>query len=190
MDEKKIELLRTRSRAAFDAQAATYDKSQQGDHARRLYTYVMCEVARAVMDVSTPRVLDLGCGTGALSEQMLAELPSCTLTGVDLSPQMVTCARARLAGRAEILLGDAESLSFHDDAFDLVVCNDSFHHYPNPKRAAFHMWRVLTPGGTLVLGDVWQPAPARALMNAWIPFSHEGDIRIYSETELCTILGS
>ena len=49
---------------------------------------------------------------------------------------------------------------------------------------------VLRKGGALVLGDVWQPAPARAVMNAWMPFSHEGDVRIYSETELRAILGT
>ena len=39
---------------------------------------------------------------------------------------------------------------------------------------AFHEWRVLRPGGSFVLGDVRQPAPARALMNAWMPRSREG----------------
>lgn len=190
MDEKNAELLRARSRAAFDAQAATYDEAMQGDHARRLYACVTRAVVRAAVDVPAPRVLDLGCGTGALSERVLAELPSCALTGVDLSQRMVARARARLAGRAEVLLGDAEYLPFHDATFDLVVCNDSFHHYPNPERAAFQMWRVLAPGGALVLGDVWQPAPARALMNAWMSRSREGDVRIYSEAELRALLGS
>ena len=87
---------------------------------------------------------------------------------------MVERARARLAGRAEVREADAERLPFHDGVFDLVVCNDSFHHYPDPDRAAFQMWRVLRKGGALVLGDVWQPAPARAVMNAWMPLSHEG----------------
>lgn len=52
------------------------------------------------------------------------------------------------------------------------------------------MWRVLKPGGTLVVGDVWQPAPARAIMNAWMPYSDEGDVRIYSESEMRSILGT
>ena len=72
----------------------------------------------------------------------------------------------------------------------MVVCNDSFHHYPDPERAAFQAWRVLAAGGALVMGDVWQPAPARALMNAWMPRSREGDVRIYSETELRDVLGT
>lgn len=190
MDEKNAELLRGRSRAAFDAQAATYDEGMEGDHARRLYQYVVGEVARAAAGMPAPRVLDLGCGTGALAERLLDAIPGCSLTGVDLSPRMVEVARVRLAGRADVLLGDAERLPFHDAAFDVVVCNDSFHHYPDPERATFQAWRMLAAGGALVLGDVWQPAPARALMNAWMPRSREGDVRIYSEAELRDVLGT
>lgn len=190
MDEKNAELLRGRSRAAFDAQAATYDEGMEGDHARRLYQHVVGEVARAVAGMPAPRVLDLGCGTGALAERLLDAIPGCSLTGADLSPRMVEVARVRLAGRADVLLGDAERLPFHDAAFDVVVCNDSFHHYPDPERVAFQAWRVLAAGGALVLGDVWQPAPARALMNAWMPRSREGDVRIYSEAELRDVLGT
>ena len=190
MDEKNAELLRIRTRAAFDAQAATYDEGMEGDHARRLYQHVVGETVRALAGAPGRRVLDLGCGTGALAERLLDAIPGCELTGVDLSPRMVEGARVRLRDRAEVLLGDAERLPFHDSAFDVVVCNDSFHHYPDPERAAFQAWRVLVAGGALVLGDVWQPAPARALMNAWMPRSREGDVRIYSEAELCDILGA
>lgn len=196
MDEKNRDqkndaaTLRARSRAAFDAQAATYDAGMQGDHARRLYPQVAREVAQAVAGRSAPRALDLGCGTGALAERVLAAVPGCRLTGIDLAPRMVEAARARLGERAEVLLGDAERLPFRDGSFDVAYCNDSFHHYPDPGRAAFQAWRVLAPGGALVIGDVWQPAPARALMNAWLPRSREGDVRIYSERELRQILGT
>lgn len=184
------EQLKARSKAAFDEQAPIYDEGMQGDHARALYPCILEEARRAMEGIPVPSVLDVGCGTGMLSERLLGAFPSCRLTGVDLSPAMVERARARLAGRAEVREADAERLPFHDGVFDLVVCNDSFHHYPDPDRAAFQMWRVLRKGGALVLGDVWQPAPARAVMNAWMPFSHEGDVRIYSEAELRAILGT
>ena len=189
-DASASEQLKARSRAAFNEQAATYDEGMQGSHARALYPHILEEAKRSLAGACTPRVLDVGCGTGALSEQLLAALPDCRLTGIDLSPAMVERARIRLAARAEVIEGDAERLPFHDESFDLVVCNDSFHHYPDPDRAAFQMWRVLRRGGTLVMGDAWQPAPARSIMNAWMPFSHEGDVRIYSEAELRLILGA
>ena len=190
MDEKNAELLRSRSRAAFDAQATTYDAGMQGEHARRLYPHVLAEVRRAVEGGPAPRLLDLGCGTGALAELVLGALPGARLTCVDLSPRMVEAARARLRDRADVLLADVERLPLHEDAFDVAWCNDSFHHYPDPERAAFQAWRVLAPGGALVVGDAWQPAPARAIMNAWMPRSREGDVRIYSEAEMRRILGT
>lgn len=173
MDEKNAELHRERSRATFDAQAATYDAGMEGEHARQLYPHVIAEVRRAVAGSPSPRLLDLGCGTGALAERVLEEVPGARLICVDLSPRMVEAARARLGDRAEVLLGDAERLPFHEASFDAVWCNDSFHHYPDPERAAFQAWRVLVPGGALVVGDVWQPAPTRAIMNAWMPRSRE-----------------
>lgn len=190
MDEKNAEQLKARTRAAFDAQAATYDAGMEGEHARRLYPHVLGEVRAAVAGLAAPRLLDLGCGTGALAERVLGVAPGAHLTCVDLSPRMAEAARARLAGRAEVLLGDAERLPFHDAGFDAAWCKDSFHHYPDPERAAFQAWRVLAPGGALVIGDAWQPAPARAVMNAWLPRSREGDVRIYSEAELRDILGA
>ena len=184
------EELKRRSREAFDTQAATYDEGMQGAHARALYPLVIEEARSALADITQPRILDVGCGTGALAEALLEAIPGCCMTGIDLSSAMVARARVRLAGRAEVREGDAERLPFHDGTFDLVVCNDSFHHYPNPDRALFQMWRVLGQGGSLVMGDVWQPAPARAIMNAWMPNAHEGDVRIYAEDELRRILGA
>ena len=55
------------SRRAFDAQSPTYDNDMKGEHARRLYPYVLEEVAAA----APKRVLDVGCGTGALAQLVL-----------------------------------------------------------------------------------------------------------------------
>ena len=178
MEQKNADELKARSRAAFDAQAETYDAGMQG------------EAARARGGSDSPRVLDRGRGTGALAEIVLDEIPGCALVGVDLSANMAERAAERLGGRAEVVVGDAERLPFRDNSFDAAYCNDSFHHYPDPALAAFQVWRALRPGGTFVVGDVWQPAPARAVMNAWMPHSAEGDVRIYSEGEMREILGT
>ena len=195
------------SRRAFDAQAPRFDEGMCGAHARSLYPHVLRELNRAYAEFACApgrcggldgqgaprrpfRVLDLGCGTGALAELVLETLPACELTGVDLSEEMLRRARARLAGRATFTAGDSEKLPFGDASFDAVVCNDSFHHYPDPRRAAFEAWRVLAAGGSLIIGDTWQPQPARALVNLLLPLSGEGDVRIYSEDEMREILGA
>lgn len=187
-DDRQNQKRKELSRAAFDAQAPTYDEGMQGAHARRLYPHVADALRTAVAGCETPRVLDLGCGTGALAQEVMGLVPGCRLTGIDLSPAMAQIAARKLGDAADVRLGDVEHLPFPDGAFDAAYCNDSFHHYPDPERAAFQAWRVLRAGGTLVMGDVWQPAPARAIMNAWMPRSREGDVRIYSEKEMRSIL--
>lgn len=189
MNEEKSRKAKALSKAAFDAQAKAYDKGMEGDHARQLYRIVADKVAQACSNIRMPHILDLGCGTGALAEIIQSEIPDCSIVGIDLSPRMVEQARTRLDERVEIATGDAEHLPFPDSSFDVVYCNDSFHHYPDPVLAVFQAWRVLRAGGTFVIGDVWQPAPARMIMNAWMPHSKEGDVRIYSEGEMRTILG-
>ena len=111
MDEKNAELLRSRSRATFDAQAPTYDTGMEGEHARRLYPHVLAEVRRAVEGNPTPHLLDLGCGTGALAELVLEGLPGARLSCVDLSPRMAEAARAPgRAGRRPALRRRAPAL--------------------------------------------------------------------------------
>ena len=55
--------------------------------------------------------------------------------------------------RAEFLVGDSEHLPFADDSFDVVVCCNSFHHYPHQRRAVGEMHRVLVSGGRLMIID-------------------------------------
>ena len=75
-----------------------------------------------------------------------------------------------------------------NDKFDLLICTDSFHHYPNPKNAVMEFYKVLRNGGTLLLADYWKPFPMRQLMNIFIPFSNEGDVKIYSQNEIVNFL--
>ena len=74
MNEKDAQLSKNRSRMAFDAQAKTYDTGMKGEHARRLYPYIVREVTRAVTGIAYPRLLDLGCGTGVLAERVIGEV--------------------------------------------------------------------------------------------------------------------
>lgn len=79
-----------------------------------------------------------------------------TLTGVDLSPGMLTVARDRareLGLDADLRTGNAEALEFGDAAFDTVVCTISLCNIPDHRAAISEMHRVLRPGGRLVLID-------------------------------------
>ncbi|GAA2899687.1 class I SAM-dependent methyltransferase [Streptomyces violaceus] len=100
-------------------------------------------------------VLDLGCGSGSLS--LLASEQGHRVTGVDLSPAMVTLAREKLAGRdAVFLVGDAAAPPIGEQRFDAVLVRHVLWALPDPGRALRHWAGLLRPGGRLVLVEgVW-----------------------------------
>ncbi|MFD3687179.1 class I SAM-dependent methyltransferase [Nocardiopsis sp. NPDC058631] len=99
------------------------------------------------------RVLEIAVGTG----QNLAHYPDgVEVTGVDLSPAMLAHARARASALgldAVLREGDAQELAFADGAFDTVVCALALCTIPDQRRALDEMYRVLRPGGLLLLVD-------------------------------------
>lgn len=78
------------------------------------------------------------------------------------------------------------------ELIDMIVeknnCNDSFHHYPAPMNVLREVHRVLKPGGTFLMGDCWQPLVGRIIMNFYMRHSKEGDVKIYSEAEIVSML--
>lgn len=108
--------------------------------------------------------------------------------GLDLSENMLQIAREKLNNKVTLVLGDSDNLPFENEFFDVVFCNDSFHHYPAPKAVILEVCRVLKPGGTFIICDCWQPFLSRVIMNAFIKYSNEGDVRMYSKKEICSLL--
>jgi SAM-dependent methyltransferase len=101
------------------------------------------------------RVLEVGCGTGAVT-RMLAEWPGVAhATGIDLSAVFVARARA-LAERvpnASFEEGDGRSLRFDAEAFDVVVLHTTMCHVPQPERLVAEAYRVLRPRGWIAAFD-------------------------------------
>lgn len=141
-----------KSKAAFNQQAATYDTDMKGQHARSLYPILLDRLSH----ISYHSALDLGCGTGEMMKQILQTDNCKELYGIDLSEEMLAVAKSKLPDQVKLLLGDSES-PFPDNFFDVVYCNDSFHHYPAPRNVLSEVQRVLKPGGTFLMGDCWQP---------------------------------
>ncbi|WP_049927846.1 class I SAM-dependent methyltransferase [Halopiger goleimassiliensis] len=83
------------------------------------------------------RILDVGCGTGELSRVLDAESPGEVL-GCDADPELLAAAREHVP----VVAGDALSLPFADDAFDLVVCQALLINLPDPGEAVAEFARV------------------------------------------------
>ncbi len=96
------------------------------------------------------RWLDVGCGTGALTQTILAIAVPRTVTGIDASASFLAHARAQTADtRAHFVVGDAQALPFPDEAFDTVVMTLSLCTIPDDSEAIAEASRVLKPGGRL-----------------------------------------
>jgi SAM-dependent methyltransferase len=94
------------------------------------------------------RVLDVGSGTGAVTEE-LANRTKGMVVGLDLDPDMVAFARER-GGRADYRLGDAHDLPFRDAWFDVTVCHFVLMWCRDAAQAAQEMVRVTRPGGAVL----------------------------------------
>ncbi|MDR7234262.1 class I SAM-dependent methyltransferase [Agrococcus sp. BE272] len=145
-----------------------------------------------------PRVLDVGCGPGALTAELLRR--GADVAAVDPSPPFVAAARARHPG-VEVLEAAAEALPFADAAFDAALAQLVVHFMRDPVQGVREMVRVTRPGGPVAccvwdhatgpLGVFWEavaslhiadgPPPSEAAR----PGSREGDLaRILADADI------
>lgn len=153
-------------RTVYESQAAGYDKQIQ--FWERLQfgggREWACSRARG-------EVLEVAVGTG---RNFPFYPDDTTLTGIDLSPAMLAIARQRaddLGRTVELQEADARAVPFPDARFDTVVCTLSLCAIPDDRAAIGEMWRVLRPGGRLLLLDhigssVWPLRIAQRLLEA------------------------
>lgn len=174
------------SKKTFNKQAFEYDSNIQGQHARKLYQPIL----EVLLGKHISSLLDLGCGTGELLKEIYLLGITDKLIGMDISPNMISVAKQKLSNTAKLILGDSEKLPFQKNSFDVVVCNDSFHHYPSPDKVLEEVSRVLKKEGLLIIGDCWQPIGARQIMNCYMKHSNEGDVKIYSKREMISFLSN
>lgn len=171
-------------REFFNKNAKGYSKSREGAFTMPMYP----EMITRVLSKKPKKVLDLGCGSGILLKQLNDTNNNIELFGLDIADEMIKIADESLKGCAELKVGDCEKIPWDSDTFDVVFCNASFHHYPNPNKALLEVNRVLKSNGTLIIGDPTAPVVIRDIMNFFIRFSNSGDVRIYNEDEILDLL--
>jgi len=106
--------------------------------------------------------LDIGTGPGHIPVMVCEAVPESTVVGVDLSKNMLLHAErhreaSTYADRIEYHLMDAKDLGLPDAHFDAVYSNTILHHIPDPRPFLSEAYRMLRPGGTLLIRDLFRP---------------------------------
>lgn len=144
---------------SFQVAAEAYDRFM-GRWSRPLAD----ELVLLVDPQPSQRVLDVGCGPGALTEALVGRLGAAAVSAVDPQPAFVETVRDRFAGVA-VEKGRAEALPYDDDAFDLALAQLVVHFMKDPVAGLREMARVVRPGGR-VAASVWDhgtgPGPLTA----------------------------
>ncbi len=133
---------------SFDVAADAYDRFM-GRYSRQLSPQ-MCDLAGIT---AGQQALDVGCGPGSLTTELVARLGAESVAAVDPSESFVAAARSRLPGVA-VERAYAESLPFEDAVFDVTMAQLVVHFMPDPVAGISEMRRVTRPGG-VVAACVW-----------------------------------
>src|SRR5262249_38865049 len=114
--------------------------------------------ARYMAKFAVPRdscVLEVGCGNGASTKLIMQHVRPARLIGIDSSPVFIAMADRAFSGDARVsfAIADAASTGQADASFDLVIAHTLYSHLVEPEEALAEAYRVLRPGGRLVIFD-------------------------------------
>jgi ubiquinone/menaquinone biosynthesis C-methylase UbiE len=149
--------IKQKQQAYHDWEARTYEEKFSISYDERCIDYARDRFRKVVRpDERFARVLELGAGTGFFSINLALAgcLDGAAITVTDISQGMldVCVENGRRHGLAlQARAGDSEALPFDDASFDLVIGHAFLHHMPDPVAALAEAFRVLAPGGTLVI---------------------------------------
>ena len=133
-------------------------------------------------------ILDVGCGTGALLARLQTTQPAPQLSGVDASAEMLAIARDRLSPDITLRQSWAEELPFDDCKFDTVASCNMFHFIRRPHDALNEMFRVLRPGGMLVITDWCDDYLMCRLCDIYLRWFDPSHFRMYGTSQCHTML--
>jgi len=162
---------------SFDVAAAAYD-GFMGRYSRLLSG----QLADLAAVHRGQRVLDVGCGTGALTGELVARLGPASVAAVDPSESFVDATRTRHPG-IDVRQATAERLPFADDAFDAVLAQLVVHFMKDPVGGLVEMGRVTRPGG-VVAACVWDHGGSQGPLRLFWDAARELDPGIDDESHL------
>lgn len=130
--------------------------------------------ANLLGEIDAQMVLDVACGRGGFTDILHHSLKSYgKMIGIDLREDALAKANEYFGEAAvQFEVMDAEKIEYPDETFDLVSCAFSLHHLPDPEAALVEMRRVLKPGGTLLVVEMYhdhltEPQITEIMVHHW-----------------------
>ncbi len=180
------------SAALYDFQVETLFGGTAG--AMRRQVLPLLAEGFAGRDQRKLRLLELGCGTGALTAEIARAFPRLAIEAIDPSADYLAAARKRLAGQSRVQFHEefAERLGFADASFDAVTSCYLFHELPPKirKAVAAEIARVTKPGGIYVHAETIQYGDTPrfdAFIEAFPRIFHEPYYESYAKVELASL---
>ncbi|HUQ44284.1 MAG TPA: class I SAM-dependent methyltransferase [Candidatus Limnocylindria bacterium] len=161
----------------FDVAAEAYDRFMG-----RYSTLLTGQMADLAGIQAGQRVLDVGCGPGALTSELVRRVGATNVAAVDPSAPFVDAARTRHPG-VDVRLAPAEELPFEDDAFDAALAQLVVHFMSDPVAGIREMARVTRPGGSIA-ACVWDHAGGRGPLGTFWEAANELDPGAMDESRL------
>lgn len=169
----------------YDDQAKVYDE--------RWASYIEATVRETIARVEftgDEKVLELACGTGALTFRLLEEWPELNIIGLDISRGMLLKARNRLGHQFPLLRADVHELPFPASEFDVVISCNAFHYWRHPQVSLREASRVLAPGGRFIVTDWCDDYIACRLCDYYLRLFDQAHFRMYGSAEFRELLES
>jgi SAM-dependent methyltransferase len=161
----------------FEVAADAYDRFMG-----RYSTQLAPQLAELARVREGQRVLDVGCGTGALTAELIGRVGEYAVAAVDPSEAFVAAASGRYPG-VEVRRASAEQLPFGDAVFDAALAQLVVHFMSDPVAGLCEMTRVTVPGG-VVAASVWDHAGGRAPLTVFWQAALELDPGAQDESDL------
>ena len=136
-------------------------------------------------------VLDVGCGWGRSFKLLNDRFTPSRMVGIDTDPHMLEASEAEVRRYdlpVDLVLSSASRIPLPDGSTDLVLCHQTFHHLVHQEAALQEFFRVLKPGGILLMAE-----STRRYIHSWIIrllFHHDMDVQRTADEYLAMIRGA
>lgn len=149
MSKKSVKVLN--SEEGYNQAALFYDEKE-----KYLNSFEQNKLLPLLGEIKEKKILDVGAGTGRLSIALAKQ--GADVTALDVSKEMLEKIKMKNK-KIKIVIGEAESLPFEDETFDIVTAVFLIVHLKNPTRFFDEVYRVLKDGGIFIVTNINQKDP-------------------------------